>query len=128
MSTKEKTKQEGELSEQQLDKVAGGQELEKKAAVSDAEECRRVGIRSTLGIPIAVGGRTWGAMVASSTDAEPLPAALPMTRELEAVFSRRAAGLSADGAGMLLVAAADDSESLAVVTRAAARADRAASK
>jgi signal transduction histidine kinase len=39
-----------------------------------AEECRRVGIRSTVGIPIAVGGRTWGAMVVSSTDAEPLPA------------------------------------------------------
>ena len=53
--------------------------------------------------------------------AEPLPAALPMTRELESMFSRRAAGLSADGAAMLLVAAADDSESLAVVTRAAAR-------
>ena len=39
-----------------------------------AEECRRVGIRSAVGIPIAVGGRTWGAMVVSSTDAEPLPA------------------------------------------------------
>ncbi len=39
-----------------------------------AEECRRVGIRSTVGIPVAVGGRTWGAMVVSSTDAEPLPA------------------------------------------------------
>jgi GAF domain-containing protein len=39
-----------------------------------AEECRRVGIRSTVGIPIAVGGRTWGAMVVSSTDAQPLPA------------------------------------------------------
>ncbi len=53
--------------------------------------------------------------------AEPLPAALPMTRELEAVFSRRAEGLSPDAAAMLLVAATDDSESLAVVTRAAAR-------
>jgi signal transduction histidine kinase len=39
-----------------------------------AEECRRVGIRSTVGIPVAVRGRTWGAMVVSSTDAEPLPA------------------------------------------------------
>jgi signal transduction histidine kinase len=39
-----------------------------------AEECRRVGIRSTVGMPIAVGGRTWGAMVVSSTDAGPLPA------------------------------------------------------
>ena len=39
-----------------------------------AEECRRVGIRSTVGIPIVVGGRTWGAMVVSSRDSEPLPA------------------------------------------------------
>jgi GAF domain-containing protein len=27
-----------------------------------------------MGIPIAVGGRTWGAIVVSATDAEPLPA------------------------------------------------------
>jgi len=39
-----------------------------------AEQCRRVGIRSTVGIPIAVGGRTWGGIVVSTTDAEPLPA------------------------------------------------------
>jgi DNA-binding CsgD family transcriptional regulator len=63
-----------------------------------------------------------GALTAGQrSGAEPLPAALPMTRELEAVFSRRVAGLSADAAAMLLVAAVDDSESLAVVTRAAAR-------
>ena len=33
MSTKEKTKQEGELSEQQLDKVAGGQEVRKMETI-----------------------------------------------------------------------------------------------
>jgi len=32
------------------------------------------GIRSTVRIPIAAAGRTWGAMIVSSTDAEPLPA------------------------------------------------------
>jgi GAF domain-containing protein len=31
------------------------------------------GIRSTVRIPIAAAGRTWGAMIVSSTDAEPLP-------------------------------------------------------
>ncbi|MGH3099457.1 MAG: sensor histidine kinase, partial [Thermoleophilia bacterium] len=38
------------------------------------ESVRAVGIRSTVGTPIAVAGRRWGAMVVSSTDAEPLPA------------------------------------------------------
>jgi hypothetical protein len=33
MSTKEKTKQDGELSEQQLDKVAGGQEVRKMETI-----------------------------------------------------------------------------------------------
>jgi PAS domain S-box-containing protein len=38
-----------------------------------AETVRRTGIRSTVGIPIAVAGRLWGAMVVSSTELEPLP-------------------------------------------------------
>jgi GAF domain-containing protein len=38
-----------------------------------AETCRSVGIRSTVGIPIVVAARLWGAMVVSSTDPEPLP-------------------------------------------------------
>jgi len=33
MTTKEKTKQDGELSEQQLDKVAGGQEVRKMETI-----------------------------------------------------------------------------------------------
>ena len=38
-----------------------------------AETARRIGIRSTVGIPIVVAGRLWGAMVVSSTELEPLP-------------------------------------------------------
>jgi PAS domain S-box-containing protein len=38
-----------------------------------AETARRTGIRSTVGIPIVVAGRLWGAMVVSSTALEPLP-------------------------------------------------------
>ena len=38
-----------------------------------AEAVRRVGIRSTVGIPIPVAGRPWGAMVVSSDEPEPLP-------------------------------------------------------
>jgi amino acid transporter/GAF domain-containing protein len=37
-----------------------------------AEAVRSVGIRSTVGIPIVVAGRLWGAMVVSSTDPDPL--------------------------------------------------------
>jgi GAF domain-containing protein len=38
-----------------------------------AEACRRVGIRSRVGIPIIVAGRLWGAMVASSLEPDILP-------------------------------------------------------
>jgi signal transduction histidine kinase len=39
-----------------------------------ARTVRGQGIRSTVGIPIVVAGRLWGAMVVSSTEPEPLPA------------------------------------------------------
>jgi signal transduction histidine kinase len=38
-----------------------------------AETLRRLGIGSTVGIPIIVEGRLWGAMVVSSAEREPLP-------------------------------------------------------
>jgi signal transduction histidine kinase len=38
-----------------------------------AEVVRRAGIRSTVGIPIVVAGRVWGAMVVSTTEQDPLP-------------------------------------------------------
>ena len=37
------------------------------------EAVRRAGIRSTVGIPIVVAGRVWGAMVVSTTEQDPLP-------------------------------------------------------
>ncbi len=40
-----------------------------------AQTVRRAGIRSTVGIPIVVAGRLWGAMVVSSAGPEPLPEA-----------------------------------------------------
>jgi signal transduction histidine kinase len=41
-----------------------------------AETCRRAGIRSTVGSPIAVAGRLWGAMVVSSFEPDTLPAGI----------------------------------------------------
>jgi PAS domain S-box-containing protein len=42
-----------------------------EGAIADA--VRRSGIRSTVGIPIVVAGRLWGAMVVSSGEPDPLP-------------------------------------------------------
>jgi PAS domain S-box-containing protein len=70
-----------------------------------AERTRRIGIRSTVGIPIVVAGRLWGAMVVSSTALEPLPegteARLAEFTELAATAisnaeSRAALGVLAD--------------------------------
>jgi signal transduction histidine kinase len=38
-----------------------------------AQSVHRLGIRSTVGIPIVVAGRIWGGMVVSSAELEPLP-------------------------------------------------------
>jgi signal transduction histidine kinase len=38
-----------------------------------AEEARRLGIRSSVGCPIVVGGRTWGVIAASTTRDTPFP-------------------------------------------------------
>jgi ATP/maltotriose-dependent transcriptional regulator MalT len=52
---------------------------------------------------------------------EPLPEALPMTRQVESVFLERVRRLPEDAQRFLLVAAADDSENAGLVTRAAER-------
>jgi signal transduction histidine kinase len=38
-----------------------------------ADAARRSGIRSTVGVPVVVAGRVWGAMVVSTTEHDPLP-------------------------------------------------------
>ena len=50
---------------------------------------------------------------------DPLPEALPMTRQLERIFNERIRPLSDETRLLLLVAAADDSEDVVLVTRAA---------
>ena len=52
---------------------------------------------------------------------EPLPDALPLTREMERAFLGRVRRLPSDSQTLLLVAAADDSERTAVVAAAAGR-------
>ena len=50
---------------------------------------------------------------------EPLPEALPMTEQLETVFHERVGQAAGGGGRFLLVAAADDTQDIGVVTRAA---------
>jgi ATP/maltotriose-dependent transcriptional regulator MalT len=57
---------------------------------------------------------------------EPLPDALPMTRQVEGVFLERVRRLGSDTQRLLLLAAADDSESVGVVAQAEGRPDVAA--
>jgi hypothetical protein len=52
---------------------------------------------------------------------EPLPEELPLTRQLETVFLQRVRRLSPDSQRLLLVAAADDLGTVALVTRAGER-------
>jgi PAS domain S-box-containing protein len=54
------------------------------ATGSAAESARALGIRSALACPIVVGGRTWGAMIVVTSDAEPVP---PETETQIAQFS-----------------------------------------
>ena len=51
--------------------------------------------------------------------AEPLPEALPMTQQLETVFYERVGRLPEEAGRFLLVAAADDTQDIGVMTRAA---------
>jgi DNA-binding CsgD family transcriptional regulator len=50
---------------------------------------------------------------------EPLPEALPLTRQVESIFLERVRRLPDDAQRLLLLAAADDAEDAALVTRAA---------
>ena len=51
--------------------------------------------------------------------AEPLPDALPMTQQLETVFYERVGRLPEEASRFLLLAAADDTQDIGVLTRAA---------
>jgi PAS domain S-box-containing protein len=44
------------------------------ATGSFAERAREIGLRSAVGCPIVVGGRTWGVMAVATYEAEPFPA------------------------------------------------------
>jgi GAF domain-containing protein len=59
-----------------------------------AESVRSAGMRSTVGSPIVVAGRLWGAMVVSAADADPLP---PTIEDQLADFTELVATAIANG-------------------------------
>jgi len=68
-----------------------------------AAAVRRVGIRSTVGAPIVVGGRVWGAMIVSTTAPDPLPVdtAARLARFTELLATAIANAESREGLGRL---------------------------
>ena len=90
------------------------------AAASAAPQVRERLLEQTHGNALALVELPAALSAAQLAGDEPLPEALPMTRRLERVFHERVARLPAPTRLALLAAAADDSESAAVVERAVA--------
>jgi DNA-binding CsgD family transcriptional regulator len=99
---------------------AAAAELLAHAAASAAPRVRERLLEQTHGNALALVELPTALTAAQLAGDEPLPEALPMTRRLELVFHDRVARLPAPTRLALLAAAADDSESAAVVERAVA--------
>jgi hypothetical protein len=78
-------------------------------------------IRQTGGNPLALLEVPAALTSAQLSGEEPLPEVLPMTRRLEGIFLERVRRLPAGAQRLLLIAAADDSEDVLLVARAARR-------
>jgi DNA-binding CsgD family transcriptional regulator len=91
-----------------------------QAAASAAPQVRERLLEQTHGNALALVELPSALSAAQLAGDEPLPEALPMTARLERVFHDRVARLPAPTRLALLAAAADDSESAAVVERAVA--------
>jgi DNA-binding CsgD family transcriptional regulator len=79
-------------------------------------------LAETRGNPLALVELPLVLTPAQLAGSEPLPETLPLTRQLESVFHERVSKLPEETGRVLVIAAADDSENLPLVARAAARA------
>jgi DNA-binding CsgD family transcriptional regulator len=93
--------------------------LEEGAGVRAAAAVRDRLVEQTRGNALALLELPSGLTEAQMTGSEPLPDALPLTDQVEAAFLGRAAALHESAQRLLLIAAADDSEDLPTVMRAA---------
>ena len=91
-----------------------------RGPVEPAPAVRARLLAHTHGNPLALVELPSALSAAQLAGDEPLPAALPMTRQLETVFGERVGRLPDDTRQLLVVAAADDSEDVGLVSRAAA--------
>jgi DNA-binding CsgD family transcriptional regulator len=108
-----------ELHLQGLEPSAAGELLEERAAVSLSPEARDRLIEETGGNPLALLTLSSVLTEAQLTGAEPLLDPLPVSARVERAFLGRVRQLPAATQTLLLVAAADDTGSLATVLHAA---------
>jgi DNA-binding CsgD family transcriptional regulator len=102
-----------------LDADAAGQLLARGVEVSASVRARLVS--QTEGNALALVEIPAALTAEQLVGQEPLPEALPMTHQLETVFNARVRDLPDDTRRLLLLAAADDSEDLRLVSRASER-------
>src|SRR5262249_31462783 len=101
-----------------LDADAAEQLLARAAGAEASPEVRERIVRHTRGNALAlleIPSALTGAQLAGEA---PLPDALPLTSQVEAVFLERVRRLPDEAQRLLLIAAADDSESAPLVIRA----------
>jgi predicted ATPase len=101
-----------------LDSEAAESLLARGPGVEATPRVRQELLAQTAGNPLALleipSGLTRGQLAGE----QPLPRALPLTRQVEDVFLGRVRGLPPDAQRLLLIAAADESESAVTVVRA----------
>jgi DNA-binding CsgD family transcriptional regulator len=102
-----------------LDAEAAVSLLERRRGVAAAPSVRQHLLEQTRGNALALLEVPSALSDAQLVGDEPLPQALPLTRQIERVFLDRVRRLAAPTQRLLVVAAADDLESVSVVTRAA---------
>ncbi len=102
-----------------LDPQAADELLARSAGASAAVRARLVS--QTEGNALALVELPAALSAEQLAGQEPLPESLPMTRQLETVFNERVRDLPDDTRRLLLLAAADDSEDVWVVSRAGER-------
>jgi DNA-binding CsgD family transcriptional regulator len=101
-----------------LDADASAALLAKSTGIETAPAVRRRLVEQTRGNALALLEVPSALTAAQLAGDEPLPDALPMTRQVEEVFLERVRTLPGDAQRWLVLAAADDSESVALVARA----------
>jgi DNA-binding CsgD family transcriptional regulator len=104
-----------------LDAEAADAVLSRGAGLSAAPAVKDLLVEQSRGNPLALVELPSALTDDQLAGREPLPETLPMTRQLEHAFLSRARDLPRETQVLLLVAAADDSEDVALVANAAAR-------